>query len=164
MTKQKVYLLTGPVQSGKTSALWSWTEHRKDLQGFLTPDMQGKRKFVNLADKIVSNFEIDQVDISTCIEVGKYKFKKEIFEMGQSILNMVMLTKNTWILVDEIGMLELNNQGFEPAFSNFISRFKAISLDSKCIIVVRESLLEQVKTRYQLQEATVISIFDLHEL
>ncbi len=47
-----IYILTGDIRTGKTSALLDWCKNRNDVDGVLCPDDdKGKRYFLNIKSK-----------------------------------------------------------------------------------------------------------------
>ncbi len=44
-----IYILSGNIRTGKTTALFEWSENRNDIDGLLCPDDEfGKRYFLKI--------------------------------------------------------------------------------------------------------------------
>lgn len=155
----KIYLLSEPVHSGKTSALFNFVKEHSGAAGFICPDIDGKRHLLNLSDHQIHPFQMDAPDTDQDIKVGKYIFSRATFQIAHSILMSAAEAKFNYFIIDEIGKLELENNGLEPALSNALSQFK----NARLIIVVRDYLLEDVKARYNLENADCILVNDLNQ-
>ncbi len=156
----KIWLLTGPVHSGKTSALLNFVKEHPGAKGFLCPDIDGKRHLLDLNNFQMHPFEIDAPGSEQDIIVGKYIFSRATFQIAHSILKTSAEAKFNYFIIDEIGKLELDNNGLEPALSIALSHFT----NARIILVVRDYLLEDVKSKYSLENAACISINDLNQI
>lgn len=137
MTKPSVIILSGPVQSGKTSALLKWCEDRNDVDGIISPDINGVRYFLHIKTKELFLMEAGEEEENILL-IGKYTFSKTAFEKADQILRNAMLSKINYIVVDEVGPLELKGEGFSATIKQFLSA--AIPLN--IILVVRAHLLD----------------------
>jgi nucleoside-triphosphatase THEP1 len=139
----RIFILSGPVHSGKTTQLNNWIQSKNDVFGILTPVIKGKRFFMNAASKEIFPMESSS---SKSVEgeeltVGKYKFSATAFNHAIKILQTAMHHNNGWLIVDEIGPLELNKKGFYPVLMEIL---KLQNTNMKIILVIRELLLEDV--------------------
>ena len=64
------------------------------------------------------------------------------------------IDKNGWLIIDEIGPVELRGEGFREVLKEIIATGNE---KQKIILVVREGLVDQVKESFQLKEAIVIN-------
>ena len=138
-------IISGPVHTGKTTRLAARLAANPPAYcGILAPvDASGKRYLVNL---ITNEYRLlDAADGDTdFLEVGRFRFKAEVFEWGQHILQQHHLEYPfRTIVIDEIGKLELNNQGLAPSCWAVMQARVRHQLD--VIAVCRESLLEAFK-------------------
>jgi nucleoside-triphosphatase THEP1 len=104
--------------------------------------------------------------MSDVVSVGSYIFDATAFERGNEILKDD-LSKESLVFVDEIGKLELRGAGFDAAFrTSQIGGDKNASEGAIWVIVVRDTLLEDVKKAYGLQQAGMLTRndFDLKNL
>ena len=144
------FILTGPVHTGKTSKLMHWAAGKKNIDGIFQPVIDNKRFIYHIGSrtlKILENTETKHEN--ELVTIGKYKFRKSVFDWTQNIL-IDCLDKNLdWIIIDEIGHLELEGKGLEPAISKI---FKQIDqLNGNILCVVRDSILEKFVKHYRLE-------------
>jgi nucleoside-triphosphatase THEP1 len=148
----EIYLLTAPIQTGKTTSLINWSEKRNDVHGILTPVINGKRVFMNVYTK--EQFPMEAIDDETeTLTVGKFVFSKKNFDKAVQIIRNA-IEKEGWLIIDEIGPLELNGKGF----SEVLKELLAIR-QHKTILVVRDKddMVEKTKKYFNLSKATVIT-------
>jgi nucleoside-triphosphatase THEP1 len=137
-----IYLLTGPVRSGKTTSLIEWAKGRNDVHGILTPDIKGKRVFMNIKTK--TQFPMEATPGEETISVGRFSFSKKYFEQAFMVIRTA-INKTGWLVIDEAGPLELKGQGFAPVLKELFSSRK-----NKIILVVREGIAQQVSNCFGL--------------
>ncbi len=151
-----IYLLTGPIRSGKTTALMQWASSLKDVSGIVTPDLNGIRQFLNLSNNEYFNMEANAGEEE--MTIGKFAFSKKNFDKANRIIKSAVDHKG-WLLVDEIGPLELNGNGFHlslvPIFKN---------RNEKMLFVVRAGLVDKVCAYYNLTAVQIIGKSQLSEL
>src|ERR1043166_2181729 len=146
---QNIFILSRPVQSGKTSTLMHWCSGRSDVSGFLTPDVGGKRKLFDLESKAYHELEVSEYDASS-IAVGKFLFDKNVFAHGRELIRKAIENPPAWFVIDEVGPLEIRHRsGFEPALSEMISHCKS-KAQTKLLLVVRDHMLAEFLHRYDL--------------
>jgi nucleoside-triphosphatase THEP1 len=155
--QNKIYLLCDSIQSGKTTTLLKFTKANNNCTGFLSPDINNLRCFLDLERNKIYNFQKTISNAADDIYVGKFIFDNAVFQLAHSIFQQLHLSKKPFIIIDEIGKLEVHNQGFEPALSLFLMNLQLIK-NKKIIAVVRDSLLPQVIEKYNLQDAIVLNI------
>ena len=88
--------------------------------------------------------------------IGNYIFSIEVFDWAKRQIQKAVKTGNQWLIIDEIGPLELKGQGLEPAISEILQNYK-LSRDHRLLLVVRENLIEEVIKHYQLQNISRIN-------
>jgi len=155
-------ILTGPVQSGKSAALFNWCLSKKNIAGFLNIDKRGLRYLYDISKQDFHAFQIAERANVKDIAVGKYIFAWQGFENAKKIVDDTLPINLDWIIIDEIGKLEMQDQGFEPELSNWIKTWSA--KQQKTILVVRDSLLESVILKYHLQGCEILNINQIYEL
>jgi nucleoside-triphosphatase THEP1 len=144
-----IYILSAPVQSGKTSSLINWSAARKDVYGILTPVINGKRVFMNAQTK--EQFPMEATGDEETLEVGRFVFSKAGFDKAIQIIREAV-NKKGWLIIDEIGPLELRGEGFCEVLKEVLAQ-----RNNKLLLVVREGLLEQVKEYFGISAATGIN-------
>lgn len=157
MTEPKIYIYSNPIRSGKTTLLYQWLDSQKKAYGFLTPDIDGKRKLFDISSKSYLDFELDENATSeNKISIGRFDFDSAVFKRAQEILLSGKDKDNDWTIVDEVGKLELNQSGLEPALSSVIKHFQSGKANGKLILVIRDYILENCIKHYNLYDAKII--------
>ena len=147
---KKILLYTGPVQSGKSSRLLSFVQNRNDVGGILSLVIDGKKYLYDISSGKKKLLEADSREKEiNIVTVGRYKFKTEVFEWGRSILKKASTEKYNYIVIDEIGSLELEGKGLSPIADEIISKYFTYS--PKILLVVRESLVGKFLHHYKLK-------------
>lgn len=147
-----VYILTGPVRSGKTSSLLQWAEKRRDVAGILSPVINGKRIFLDLQSKEQFLMEAEENE-KDALNIGHFRFSKKGFDKAIKIIRDGIVVKG-WLVIDEIGPLELGGEGFHDVLKDVLA-----GRTGKTLLVVRENddMPERVKAKFDLAAAASIS-------
>lgn len=162
-----IYIITGPVQSGKTTAALDSIKGKNYIGGFLSPDKSSLRKIYFPREKEFINFQVqlDQVskfNDNNLLEIGKFHFLKDAFaEATKRTLSQQEAQDISCIMVDEIGKLELKEEGFHKLI------IKLLSLDwtqKNLILFVRDYLLDEVIEFYQIQNVEILTKEKLKEI
>ncbi|WP_179333547.1 nucleoside-triphosphatase [Winogradskyella costae] len=159
-----IYILTGEIRSGKTSALLEWCKNRDDIDGLLCPDnARGKRYFLEVKSK--NEFELEtERETEAIIEIGNFKFLKSAFEKANSYLQSVASeNESRYLIVDELGKLELKNEGLHPSARKLISNYET-NENKHLILVVRDYLLEALLTHYSIEEYRILTKVNIETL
>ena len=159
-----IFILTGPIRSGKTTALLHWCKDRVDADGLLCPDNEvGKRYFFKIKTKEEFEFEVE-TEIEEIIQIGNFKFLKSAFEKANDyLISIALKTENKYIIIDEIGKLELKNEGLHPSAKKIIPEFE-FNKSEHLILVVRDYLMEDVLIKYNISQYRTIKKKDLEKL
>lgn len=155
--KPNIFILSKPIQSGKTTELMEWCEGKNNIDGILTPDIENSRKLYDIKSKTYIDFEVKNLIVGdNLVSIGKYNFLEHVFEKAQHII--LHHTNSDFLIIDEIGRLELNqNIGLEPALGSVISKFLNKEVLGNLILVIRDYLLDECIKKYQLQNAKIIN-------
>jgi nucleoside-triphosphatase THEP1 len=148
----RLFILTGPVQTGKTTSLIKRTEKRKDVYGILTPVVDGKRKFMNIEARQLFDMEAEPGELGVMV-IGRFIFSKRGFHKAKQIIRD-SIQKEGWLVIDEIGPLELEDAGFAEILKEILA---AGNEKQKILLVVREGLTDKVKEYFKLENAVVIN-------
>ncbi len=142
------------MQSGKTTLLQKWLEN-KDAAGILTPDVNSKRILFDIAEK--KAYELELNENSEGIKVGKFMFSSNAFEVAKSILRKQKKAGLDWLVVDEVGRLEIERkEGLEPVITELIMHYKSEDVKGNLLLIVRDYLLDLAIAHYALQDAIVL--------
>lgn len=148
-SRQKIHILSAPIQSGKTTSLINWSANRNDVYGILTPVVNGKRMFMNAYTKEQFPMEAEEGEQET-LKVGKFTFSKKNFDKAIQIIRRGIF-KNGWLVIDEIGPLELNSNGFYEIVSEVLA-----NRTKRIILIVREGLVQHVINHFNIDNAEII--------
>lgn len=146
---KKIHILTGEIGSGKTTGLMLWVSSQKNVDGILQPVVNETRFIYHLGSKTLKQLEVESSNDT--IKIGKYNFSREVFSWAQNVLVDCMQKKLDWLIVDEIGPLELEGNGLEPAISKIISERN--SFEGNIVCVVRDTMLEKFVQHYRLEHS-----------
>jgi len=151
-----IYILTGNIRTGKTTALINWAADRTDVGGFVTPDSLNGRILKRLGREGLEPLEQDQPSTDVkIVKVGKFSFYQKAFDLGdQWIKEDLEDSRNKYIVIDEIGKLELQGKGWSKALRDILKHDWS---DRNLILVVRESLLEEVQGRFDIHDASIVA-------
>jgi nucleoside-triphosphatase THEP1 len=148
-------ILTGEIQTGKTTALQQWLEG-KQVRGILSPIVNGVRSLYAIQEGVYIPFQSPERSHET-ISVGRFHFYKRAFDQANEIL--LKEVRVDWCIIDEVGPLELQGQGFFPALEKL-----RINSSSNLLLVVRSSLLEAVQEKFALHQSRTITVSDVDTL
>jgi nucleoside-triphosphatase THEP1 len=144
-----VFILTAPIQSGKTTSLINWSSARNDIHGILTPVVAGKRVFMNTNTK--EQFPMEATGDEEALVVGRFAFSKKEFEKAIQIIRDA-ITKEGWLIIDEIGPLELKGDGFCDVLKEVLMLRKG-----KILLIVREGMAEQVIKYFNIHNSEALN-------
>ena len=159
-----IYILTGAIRSGKTTALLNWSKNRNDVDGLLCPDdANGQRYFLKLKSKTIFKLEAEN-EIKAIVAIGNFKFLRSAFnEANDYLILEASKTERQYLIIDEIGKLELKNEGLHVSTKALISQFKSND-NTHLILVVRDYLLDAVLEHYGITECSILNTEDLKVL
>jgi len=147
--QNKIYIISGETRSGKTTVLRSLIKDLKNknkVGGIIAIgiDKEGER-YGFVIENIASGEKrllCSQEQKDGSIKTGRFHFYKEALEFGNKAL-MENLENLDWLIIDEVGYLELKGQGWFEAIEN------ALTQDSLNMIwVVRKRILEDVLNQW----------------
>ena len=120
----QINILTGPINSGKTTRLTSWIKTKNNCAGILAPVQDGLLYLYSIHSQQSKLLEIKDMTSSEkrIIQIGNYCFDREVFEWAQAELISAIKQKPNWLIIDEIGPLEIEGKGLEPALSKIINQ------------------------------------------
>ena len=158
MQVNNIIILTGDIQTGKTTFLYYWIKGKANVAGILTPVKKGKRFFYDIADDIYSDMETTGKG-EAVLKVGRFVFSANAFKIASDKL-LLWSNENKWgyIIIDEIGPLELNqHKGFYNALMQLIEHLNTRQV---LLLVVRTTMLD-IAVDFFKQRNKAITIFDI---
>jgi nucleoside-triphosphatase THEP1 len=153
-----IIIFSRPIHSGKTTELLQWCNQQKNVCGILMPDINGSRKILDIKTKQL--FDIECTDAENANEllttIGKYNFYTAVFEKANLILITALTQKPNWLIVDEVGNLELEGKGFYDAIKKATDLYNKKNTGT-LLITIRDSLFEEVIIFFKFKDYSVIN-------
>ena len=161
LLKPQVVIITGDIHQGKTTfvqkIVTDFGKQKIRIAGFLSigVDKDGTRTGFNLTD-IGSSRQIELCSDKKedkRLKLSRFYFSPEALVLGNEILNPDNLSDEKLIVIDEIGPLELNDQGWSRAIES-LTRSTTIPQ----LWVVRRSLVQKIARRWNIGNAYIFDI------
>ena len=150
---KSIYIITGPIKSGKSTRLFDWVSNQPEAAGILSLLIDGKKYLYSISEKEKKCLETAK---ENAVKVGRYMFDPDVFYWAQKQLIKELNIAKGYLIIDEIGFLELNGEGLEPMLSNILK--KTVKRDDiTLLLVVRESLVNQIIEHYKLDNIKIIN-------
>jgi len=158
---QKVFILTGAVGQGKTTQIRNiinvLKEKKINVGGIYSPRL--------MENGITTGYDI--VDISKNVRerflklagnddvnrVGKYSIISGGLQSGLNALDAANIKRNQVVVIDEVGILELDGQGWAHKIDDLLK-----ASINHLLIVVRENLVGEVIKKWDLKPGFVFNI------
>jgi nucleoside-triphosphatase THEP1 len=148
-----IVVYTGPVRSGKTTALRARFGGDASADGLLAPDAGGRRHVLRLATGEARPLEADAP--ADAVTVGRFTFDGAVFAWARSGLLAACAAAPATVVVDEVGPLELDGRGLEPAVGAAVRL--GLAGPTRVVLVVRDTLLDRLMDRYRVgAEARIV--------
>lgn len=163
-----IYILTGDIRTGKTTALLNWIIDRKDVDGLICPDGKDKKRyFLKVNSKEEFQLEVtsdNNIRPEHIIKIGPFQFLKSAFKKANDFLiSFTSENENRYLIIDELGKLELKNKGLHISAETLIPQFLNDE-NQHLILVVRDYLLDDIIKHYNIAEYQLLSKADLNNL
>ena len=149
-----VFVLTGPIGSGKTTRLIDWASGKNELKGIATPVVRGKRMFFDFNTQAVFPMEASG-DTERVLEIGRFRFSRKAFDEAISILEKSSLTGCKYLVIDEIGPLELKGEGFHKILKKILNNDKR---NFNLVLVIREGIFQDVLAHYYISDYKLLEL------
>jgi nucleoside-triphosphatase len=146
---KNIYILTGPVQTGKTTRLTEWAKDKTNIDGILQPAINDERYLVDIRSNVSKRLTAGKEQSDT-VSVGQYIFDKKVFMWANAELINYLENRPGWIIVDEVGKLELAGEGLDSAVFELLQKSSSFPF-TKFLFVVRDSLLNSFLEYYNLK-------------
>jgi nucleoside-triphosphatase THEP1 len=135
-----ILLFSRAIRTGKTTELIRWCATQNDVGGIAMPDENGFRHMRDVRTGMQWLAQCRDPDHANELlqTVGRFSFFRSAFQKGNDILLRPPTTQ--WLVIDEIGTLELQGMGFRPALDKLIGD----GITTNLLLVVRDTLLAEV--------------------
>ncbi len=155
--ENRIIILSDDIRTGKSIALSNWLKNIRSKGGFLTPDIDNKRKLLSLNTGIYHNFEVEETAVDK-VSIGRFHFSKKVMDDAAEEVLYIIDKGVQYLIIDEIGRLEIeSNLGFFPILNELISSYQKPGL-GYLILVIRQSLLQKGIEKFHLQNAKILNL------
>lgn len=153
-----IYLFSGPVRAGKTTALYDWIADKTQVGGFLCPDVDGTRKLYEISTGRCYPFQADGPGGPADIRIGRFAFSAAGFALAGKIIDWSLARQPQWLVIDEIGKLELSDAGFAGLVKKVLLAHRSHDFTGDLLLVVRDFYLQQVIAHFDIQPYRTIGL------
>ncbi len=158
---QRVFIVSGSRSEGKTTFTKKITDelkiHNVAVGGILSARVMQETVTggYNLVDIENGKTEIflRQDEEAWTEKIGKFRINPKGIEMGAAILNPERLFDKKLVVIDEIGMLELDNKGWSGCLQELIKASK-----NHILITVRDTLIREVIEKWGLTNTIIFKV------
>ena len=145
VNKPCLIIIVGDAGAGKTP----WVEQLIDLlqsknetvDGILSKkNQESDDKWYHDLIRISTNEKrklTTMAEIDTDIKIGKFNLYKDSIKWGNE--QLVTMQKTDWLIVDEVGLLEFDGDGFIPGLQSVVMDFAGC-----LVITIRSSLIQHL--------------------
>jgi nucleoside-triphosphatase THEP1 len=146
-------LLTGQRGSGKTTACWKALSELRGsglkLAGFISPpllDANGKKSGIEMLDLTTGEHQTFAriVGPDEGPDVGIYRLEPGAIDWAQRVLSAAIVSDMDWLVLDEIGPLELHQGG---GFAFALPPLADAVRIPNAIVIVRPELVDELSDR-----------------
>jgi len=146
-------LLTGQRGSGKTTACWKALSELRGsglkLAGFISPpllDANGKKTGIEMLDLTTGEHQTFAriVGPDEGPDVGIYRLEPGAIDWAQRVLSAAIVSDMDWLVLDEIGPLELHQGG---GFAFALPPLADAVRIPNAIVIVRPELVDELSDR-----------------
>lgn len=157
MKNRKISIIVGDRHSGKTTRLLKYID---ELNGKAV-SVAGIVAIGSFKDGIRDSFLIKDITTNTekvfmtrenctnCDKIGGFYINNEAYKWGVNVLHKAINSSANTIVIDEVGQLELNGNGW------YTSLLKLLKTDKNIVITVRDKFLDEIVSKFKLNEETI---------
>lgn len=158
---QKVFIVTGKIGEGKTTYTRNLVDVLKrnniTVGGIISERTMTETQTIgyNLVDVETNATKVlMRIGGETGLErVGRYAIYPEAIEKGISIIKTSLLDKRKIVVIDEVGILELENRGWASCIQDLIQ-----SSANHLLIAVRDSLIDDVIQKWNFKNTFIFKV------
>lgn len=158
--QRKVIIITGERGEGKSTFLLNLVtkleEKNIPVGGFIARGhvKNGKRSGFDIVDiHTKQEMQLSSTQKIGNLQIGKFYFNQKAIEFGQKITEENYVKNDKFVIIDEIGPLELKNKGWSEVVEDIFN------MPNKTQIwTVRKSLVKSVLKRFAISEAIIFDI------
>jgi len=157
----KVFIVTGSIRGGKTTftkkLIYILRLNNIEVAGILSERvMEGTMttgyNLVNIETGEKQDF-LRQYDDTWEGKIGRFRISEKGLAEGRKILSSLINHEHRLVIIDEVGMLELQNNGWAEDINNLL-----LKSSNHILITVRDIYIDEVKNKWDLTGATIFNI------
>ena len=164
---QKVFILTGSLGQGKTTQLQKILEILKENDipagGIYSPKIMEDNVTIGYDIVNIMNNErkifLRQSGDESFNKIGRFYIFTSGLQIGIEALKPSANVNNKIVIIDEIGQLELGNNGWASSIQDLIE-----NANSHILLVVRDSFVEKVTQKWDFRQKYIYNISDMNYL
>jgi len=161
--KHKVFILTGSIGQGKTTFIQKIVENFQSkgtvVGGIYSPRvMQGETTIgYDIIDINTNEREIflRQNTAEKNMKIGRFNINLQGLQKGIKTLKSSMDSNTQIVIIDEVGKLELDNNGWASGIDELIKRKQ-----NHLLLVIRDRYIEQIIDKWEINN---YQVFDIKE-
>ncbi len=162
-TARKIFIISGPVGGGKTTFTGKITEFLKDqdikAEGILSERIMDGSKTTgyDIIDITTGKREIflRENEKTGKETIGKFYISPEGLAKGRSILGKLIKGRTGIVIIDEVGLLELQGRGWNDVINQLLEKSS-----NHLLITVRDKYVDEVKKKWELSDAVIFNVPD----
>jgi nucleoside-triphosphatase THEP1 len=160
----KTFIITGSIGEGKTTYV------KKLIEIFRKYNIKAGGI---LSERVINNSQTtgyDLVNIETgekeiflrqyeecgSERIGRFTICPKGLVFGNAILKSLVLSINTFVIIDEIGLLEVRNKGWSDCLNDLLENAR-----NNIILIVRDTSILEVTNKWNLKDAIILNINEI---
>ncbi len=160
---RKVFIITGAIGEGKTTYLKKligfFRKNNIAMGGILSERLMNDAQttgydLVNIETGEKEAF-LRQNEESGSEKIGRFTICSKGITMGNTVLKSLISHGDKIVIIDEIGLLELQNKGWAAGINSLLTESK-----SHILFTVRDIYVNDIKAKWNLCEPTIFYIRD----
>lgn len=164
---QKVFIITGAIGQGKTAMVQKVIDVFKEkgiaMGGIYSPRIMENN--ITIGYNIIDIANCDNTEFlrlnanESIMEIGRFKILSQGLQKGSDIIKSANSVSNRIVVIDEVGNLECENQGWFSSIQDLIEK-----PNTHLLLVVRDSLAEKLIQKWNFKQPFVFNISQYNHL
>jgi nucleoside-triphosphatase THEP1 len=161
---KKIFIITGSIGEGKTTYVKKLIEIFRKYnikcggilsERVLTNSQTTGYDLVNIETGEKETF-LREYEECGSERIGRFTICPKGLALGNVILNSLILSENTFVIIDEIGLLEIRNKGWSDCLNDLVE-----NSGNHILLIVRDTYIHEVKNKWNLKEAIIFNINEI---
>ena len=152
MKPDRIWLYTGAIETGKSTALYRWAKERPEVMGVFCLRHPEQKELCLWPDNRWLPFQAAEQGEGT-LSVGRYHLYESGFRQAEAWLHAWEGRWPQWVVLDEVGKLELQGKGFADTVQWLLTQ-----PIPNLVLVVRDTLVRQVEDTYGIANAKWLEV------